>query len=225
MRRFDPTFRQAHEAIQAGGIGRPVTFKAVNRDPACPPPHFANPVHSGGLIVDMGVHDFDLARWLMASDVERVSAEGALLACPDLEAVGDIDNAIVNLRFANGSLGHVELSRNARYGFDIRTEVLGTDGAVVAGDFPTTSTDLGAARLLSPAPPSAIDDPTPHFVRRFAAAYRAQIEDFVDCIQHDREPSVGGADALAAFEIAHAATLSWQQQRPVSLSELRVGRV
>jgi predicted dehydrogenase len=220
MRRFDPAFRQAKDAIQAGRIGQPVTFKAVNRDPVCPRPEFADPAHSGGLVIDMGIHDFDVARWLMSSEVESVSAEGSLLACPDLATVGDIDNAIVNLRFSNGALGNLELSRNARYGFDVRTEVLGTDGAVIAGDFPVSGADIGAARLLSSVPAGGPDE-TPHFVRRFALAYRAQIEDFVDALQQQRTPSIGGAEALAAFEIAHAATLSWQQQRPVALTEMR----
>ena len=136
MRRFDPAYRRAYAAIGAGQIGRPVTFKGVGRDPSCPPLEYANPASSGGLLVDMGIHDFDLARWMMSSEVERVSAEGTLLVCDELKALGDIDNAVINLRFANGAIGNIDLSRNARYGYDVRTEVLGSTGAVIVG-FPS----------------------------------------------------------------------------------------
>ena len=215
MRRFDPAYQQARALIDAGRIGRPITFKAVGRDPSCPPLDYANPAHSGGLVLDMGIHDFDLARWLMSSEVERVSAEGALLVCEDFATVGDIDNAVINLRFASGALGNVEVSRNARYGYDVWTEVLGSEGAVVVG----RTAGAGAIQLL--VPEGDQNDDTPHFVRRFGAAYRAQIEHFVECLRQDRRPSVGGADALAAFEIAVAATRSWQTGRPVAVSDVR----
>jgi inositol 2-dehydrogenase len=217
MRRFDPAYRQAKDSIDAGQIGRPVTFKGVGRDPTCPPLGYANPAHSGGLVVDMGIHDFDLARWLMSSEVEHVSAEGTLLACEQLKAVGDIDNAVINIRFANGAIGNVDLSRNARYGYDVRTEVLGSDGGVIVGGL--SDPTVNGVQLLAPAAPQI--DQTPFFVRRFAAAYTAQIEYFVECIEQGKQPSVGAKDALAAFEIAHAATLSWQTGRPVALADLR----
>ena len=217
MRRFDPAYRRAYAAIGAGQIGRPVTFKGVGRDPSCPPLEYANPASSGGLLVDMGIHDFDLARWMMSSEVERVSAEGTLLVCDELKALGDIDNAVINLRFANGAIGNIDLSRNARYGYDVRTEVLGSTGAVIVGGISEPALD-GVQLLAALAPQS---DQTPFFVRRFAAAYTAQIEHFVDCLEEGRQPAVGGQDALAAFEIAHAATLSAHTGRSVALSELR----
>src|SRR5437660_850254 len=201
MRRFDPGYRHAYEAINAGKIGRPVTYKGVGRDPTCPPLDYANPAHSGGLVVDMGIHDFDLARWLMASEIEKVSAEGTLLACDQLAEFGDIDNAVINLRFANGAIGNVDLSRNARYGYDVRTEVLGTDGVLIVGGL--TEPAVKGVQLRTPAAASA--DETPFFVRRFAAAYTAEIEHFVDCLEQGVNPSVGGTDAVAAIEIARAA--------------------
>jgi scyllo-inositol 2-dehydrogenase (NAD+) len=219
MRRFDPAYQQARALIDAGRIGRPLTFKAVGRDPSCPPLEYANPAHSGGLILDMGIHDFDLARWLMSSEVERVSAEGALLVCEQFSKVGDIDNAVINLRFANGTLGNVEISRNACYGYDVWTEVLGSEGAVVVGRSTGAGANPNEVQLFTPA--GDPDDETPHFVRRFGAAYRAQIEHFVDCVQRGRPPSVGGADALAAFEVGLAATRSWQTGRPVTVADVR----
>src|SRR6266581_9038418 len=131
MRRFDAGYQKAKTLIDGGLIGSPVTFKSLSRDPFCPRSEYASPAQSGGLIFDMAIHDFALARWLIGSEVERVTAEGALLVCKDLEAVGDIDNALINLRFMSGALGNVEVSRNAFYGYDIRTEILGSEGAVM----------------------------------------------------------------------------------------------
>jgi len=210
MRRFDAVHVQAKAAIEAGQIGQPLMFKSIGRDPGCPPVAFADPVHSGGLIIDMGIHEFDLARWFMSSEVEHVSAEGSLLACDELRAVGDIDNATVNLRFASGALGNIEVSRTARYGYDIRSEVLGSNGAVRVGG---RSSD--AVEVLHP---QVGQDPTPPFVHRFADAYRAQIVDFVECVQHDRPPRAGGDDALAAIQIAEAATLAARNGRRVEVS-------
>jgi predicted dehydrogenase len=126
--------------------------------------------------------------------------------------VGDIDSAVINLRFASGALGNVEVGRTARYGYDVRTEVLCSEGAVRVGDH---SASDGVEVLTS-----VTDlDESPHFVRRFADAYRAQIEHFVDCAERQRQPLVSGADALAAMEIAHAASLSVQTGRPVTIAE------
>lgn len=216
MRRFDASYRQAKTMIDHGLIGQPVTFKAVGRDPFCPRPAFADPARSGGLILDVGIHDFDLARWLMGSEVERVTAEGALLVCDDLRAVGDFDNAVVTLRFASGALGTVEVSRNALYGYDVRTEVLGSAGIVRVGGTkepaPMLSTRHGA-----PAADSS------YLMDRFGEAYRAQVRHFVDGVREDRAPAVSGADALAAFEIGLAATYSAQTGQPVTLEAVRAG--
>src|SRR5579864_813087 len=147
MRRFDPAHLRARALIAEGRIGRPLTYRSIGRDPGCPPPGYATPALSGGLIIDMGIHDFDAARWLMASDVERVSAEGTQLVCEELGKVGDWDNASVNLRFASGAVGSVEVSRTAKYGYDIRVEVLGSEGAVRLGE--TVASQDGVA-LLTP---------------------------------------------------------------------------
>jgi predicted dehydrogenase len=215
MRRFDAAHVQAKGAIEAGKIGRPLVFRSIGRDPGCPPVEFADPRHSGGLIIDMGIHEFDLARWLMSSDVERVSAEGSLLVCNELRRVGDIDNAIVSLRFASGALGSVEVSRTARYGYDIQSEVLGSEGAVRTGA--SARREVDEMQLLAARAPE--DERTPPFVRRFAKAYRAQIEDFVQCVQYDRAPRAGGEEAMAAIKIAEAATEAARTGQPI-----RVGR-
>jgi inositol 2-dehydrogenase len=214
MRRFDAGYQRARELIAGGQIGRPVTFKAVGRDPFCPRVEFADPARSGGLIVDMAIHDFDLARWLMDSEVARVSAEGTLMVCDTLREVGDIDNAVVNLRFTSGAIGNVEISRNAFYGYDIRTEVLGSEGAVQIGVYQHTP-------VLLLTRDGAHHDIMPYLMERFGDAYNAQLQHFVDCLRSGRAPSPGGADALAALEIGVAATRACREARPVALEELR----
>jgi len=214
MRRFDAAYQQAHAHISAGKIGRPLTFKSIGRDPFCPRKEYADPAQSGGLIIDMAIHDFDLARWLMGSEVTRVSAEGTLLVCEQLREVGDIDNAVVNLRFANAALGNVEVSRNAFYGYDIRTEVLGSEGAVIIGNHQHTPVVLLNRE-------GARHDVTPYLMERFGDAYSAQMQHFVDCLHNGNPPSVGGADALAALEISVAATQAYQTSRIVTIDELR----
>lgn len=213
MRRFDAAYQEARTLIVDGRIGQPVTFKALSRDPFCPRREFSDPARSGGLIMDMGIHDFDLARWLMDSEVKRVSAEGSLLVCKDLAEVGDIDNALVNLRFLNGALGNVEVSRNAFYGYDIRTEILGSEGALQIGRHQHTP-------LLMLTRAGAQYNVTPYLMERFGDAYRAQLQHFVQCLREGRAPAVGGEDALAACTIAMGATKAYQTGQPVRLSDL-----
>ncbi len=214
MRRFDLAYQKAKALIADGRIGRPITFQSIGRDPFCPRREYADPALSGGLIVDMAIHDFDLARWLMSSEVERVSAEGALMVCEELAQVGDIDNAVMTLRFASGALGTVEVSRNAFYGYDIRTEVLGSEGAVTIGVHQHTPVVLLTRS-------GAQHDVVPYLMERFGDAYRAQMQHFVNCVRDDQPPAVGGADALAALEIGIAATQAYQTGLPVVLSELQ----
>jgi predicted dehydrogenase len=214
MRRFDRGYAAAKARIEAGEIGTPTTFRSIGRDPFCPDPGYADPSVSGGLILDMAIHDFDLARWLMADEVQRVYTEGALLACPELAAVGDIDNAVTSLKYERGAIGEVEVSRNAFYGYDIRTEVLGTDGAVQIGYAQHTP-------LLVMRREGVSHDFVPYITERFGDAYLAQTIDFVDRVIGGREPAVGGPDARRALEIGLAATRSFDEGRPVAVAEFR----
>jgi inositol 2-dehydrogenase len=211
MRRFDAGYVAAKKQIEAGVIGRPVTFKSIGRDPFCPDLAYADPKVSGGLIVDMAIHDFDLGRWLMVDEVKRVYTEGGALAFPQLNGVGDIDNAVVNLLFRGGALGNVEVSRNALYGYDIRTEILGTEGGLNIGYYRHTPILVMTTQGIS-------HDMVPYLVERFGDAYLVQTQDFVERVLHNREPAVNGYDARAALEIALAATRSYQEVRPVELS-------
>ncbi len=210
MRRFDAGYVAAKKQIEAEAIGQPTTFKSIGRDPFCPDVAYADPQVSGGLILDMAIHDFDLGRWLMGDEVKRVYTEGGLLACPQLKAVGDIDNAVVNMLFQGGALGNVEVSRNAFYGYDIRTEVLGTDGCLQIGYYRQTPLLLLNRQGIS-------HDMVPYLMERFGEAYLAQTLDFVERVLDDRPPAVGGFDARAALEIGLAATQSYDEAKPMDL--------
>ena len=212
MRRFDRGYAAAKQKIEAGAIGKPVTFKSIGRDPFCPDLEYARPNVSGGLILDMAIHDFDLGRWLMDAEVQRVYTEGGTLAFLQLNTVGDIDNAVVNMRFVNGGLGNVEVSRNAIYGYDIRTEILGTEGGINVGYYRQTP-------LLVMTGDGIHYDMVPYIVERFGDAYRAQTADFVERVRNDRAPAVNARDARAALVIGLAATDSYHQARPVELAE------
>ncbi len=212
MRRFDAGYMEAKKKIEAGEIGRPTTFKAVGRDPFCPDLNYAKREVSGGLILDMAIHDFDLARWLMGAEAKRVYTEGGVLAFPQLEAVGDIDNAVVNMLFENGSIGNVEVSRNALYGYDIRTEILGTEGGLNIGRYQETP-------LVVMTKQGVTHDMVPYLHERFGQAYLNQTRDFINRVINNQEPAVGAYDARATLVIGLAATRSLDEARPVELSE------
>jgi scyllo-inositol 2-dehydrogenase (NAD+) len=211
QRRFDPGYVAAQKKIADGVIGTPVVLTSTSRDPFRPSLEFCDPAVSGGLIADMGIHDFDLARMYMGP-VKSVFATGAVLAYPEMKAIGDIDNAIINLTFQSGGLGAVHLSRNAVFGYDIRTEIWGTKGSLQIGYFQQTP-------LLVMTKEGITHDVVPYFMERFEGAYLAQIQSFIDAVVNDREPAVSGVDALETMKVSLAATLSQREQRIVSIDE------
>jgi predicted dehydrogenase len=212
QRRFDAGYMAAKKKVDDGVIGTPVVMTSISRDPFRPPLEFCDPKVSGGLIADMGVHDFDLGRMFMG-EVATVHAIGGALAYPEMKSVGDIDNALVNMVFENGTLGTVQLSRNAVFGYDIRTEIWGTKGSLQIGYFQHTP-------ILVMTQEGITHDVVPHFMQRFEGAYLTQIQDFVDKVRKGQPPSLTGADAIAAMRISLAATLSCHEGRPVQVSEV-----
>ena len=210
QRRFDAGYLAAKKKVDDGVIGTPVVLTSISRDPFRPPLEFCDPKVSGGLIADMGIHDFDLGRMFMG-EVSTVHAVGGALAYPEMKSVGDIDNALVNLVFESGTLGTVQLSRNAVFGYDIRTEVWGTKGSIQIGYFQHTP-------ILVMTREGITHDVVPHFMQRFEGAYLAQIQDVVDKVRTGQPPSLTGRDAIAAMRISLAATLSCHEGRPVQLS-------
>ena len=213
QRRFDLGYQAARRKIEEGAIGEPMMFTSISRDPYAPPIEFCDPKVSGGMIADMGAHDFDVARLFMG-EVKQVHAVGATLAYEEMKAVGDIDNAIIDLVFENGTLGVVQLSRKSVFGYDIRGEIWGTKGSIEIGYYRQTPILMLTAAGVS-------HDAVPYFMERFENAYLVQINDFVDHFRKGLQPSVTGADAVAALRISLAANLSIQQARTVQLAEIK----
>jgi len=212
MRRFDAGYAAARRQVREGVVGVPVVFKSSSRDPRRTTLEYADPKSSGGMIVDMGIHDFDLARWFMG-EVETVSAVGGTLAYPELKTVGDIDNAIVSLVFEDGKLGVVDLSRNGIYGYDISTELLGTQGTLRIGYLRETPLLVMTANHVA-------HDTVPYFMERFAGAYTAQLQDFVDNVRLGRPAPVTIRDGMQAMRIAVAATRACASGQPVAVASI-----
>ena len=209
MRRFDPGYAAAKKQVMEGKIGKPVVFKSTSRDPFPPSLEYANPASSGGILVDMGIHDLDLARWFMG-DVASVSAVGGVLAYPELATVGDIDNAIATLTFTSGNLGVIDLTRNGFYGYDIVTELLGTAGTLRIGYLRETPVLLMTKNCVA-------HDTVPYFMERFEKAYTLQLQNFAQNVLADREPPVTITDGVEALRVALAATEACRSGRPVEV--------
>jgi predicted dehydrogenase len=199
MRRHDPDHVRARARIVAGELGRPLIFTSRQFDTDPPPAAILDPAVSGGIMLDMGIHEFDSARFLMGSEVVDVQATGSVQVYPEAVANGDVDTAVVNLRFASGAIGSVELSRRIAFGEDVRTEVHGTDGSAFIGGLPVEH-GSGFGRT------GGIEwDATRPSTPRFAAAYTNQARAFARSIQADAPVSPSGIDGRAAFVIAMAA--------------------
>ena len=210
MRRFDPGYAAAKQKIQHNEIGSPVLFRATSRDPY--PPGLEYLKISGGIFVDMGIHDFDLARWFMG-EVKSIFSQGGVLACPELKELGDIDNAVITITFENGALGMIDLTRNGVYGYDVRAEIIGTTGTIKVGYLRETPIELMKKEGVS-------HDAVPFFMERFKDAYLIQLQDFVGNILTEQAPSITCADGVEALRIAIAARRSFEENRPIQLKQI-----
>lgn len=214
-RRFDPGFRAAREAVAVGTIGTPHLVRITSRDPAPPPIDYIKV--SGGLFLDMTIHDFDMARFLLGDEVVEVYAVGGVLIDDAIGAAGDIDTAVVTLRFAGGAFGVIDNSRRAVYGYDQRVEVSGAAGAVMVGNrAPHTAVVSTVDGVHAP-------KPFHFFTERYAEAYVAEMQAFVDAVRGGREVPVSGADGRAPVVLALAAQRSLAEGRPVRIAEIDSG--
>jgi myo-inositol 2-dehydrogenase/D-chiro-inositol 1-dehydrogenase len=211
-RRFDPDFSRVREIVAEGRIGRPEVLRITSRDPAPPPPEYA--AVSGGMFLDMTIHDFDMARFLLGAEVEEVYAAADALVDPAIGAAGDVDTAIVTLRFAGGALGVIENSRRAVYGYDQRVELLGSRGRVANRNHAADSVEVADA--------TGLHDPLPlnFFMQRYTASYEAEIAAFVDCVRRGASVPVGGVDGRQAVVLGLAAKRSVALGRPVRVAEI-----
>ncbi|MCC6314092.1 MAG: inositol 2-dehydrogenase [Thermomicrobiales bacterium] len=209
QRRFDPAYIRAREYIAAGSIGTVEMFRGITCD-RIPPVEFLRT--SGGLFWDLAIHDFDAARFLTGDEIAEVHAVGSIEVEPRLAEFDDVDYGIVTLRFASGALGVCQASWRAPYGYDIRAEVHGSLGKVVAEvdeKIPTRLYRDGGMHV----------ERHDQFTERFREAYTAELQAFVDALQTGRAPSPDAADALRSVEISDAATRSRREGRWVRVGE------
>jgi predicted dehydrogenase len=200
MRRFDKAYAAARKKIQAGAIGTPIVFRSTSKDAFPPPTEFLRPASSGGLFIDMGIHDFDLARWYMG-EVESVFSIGGALAYPEVGKVGDCDNGFTLIKFVNGNLGEVTLSRTGIYGYGVYSEIVGTEGTLQVGyDRETAILTLTRGVIAH--------DSIPGFYERFEQAYVSQLQNFIDNVRLERPAPIVCKDGIAALRIAIAAARS-----------------
>ena len=211
-RRFDASFVRIREVVASGEIGEPHIMRITSRDPAPPPIEYVKV--SGGIFLDMTIHDFDMARYLIGAEVVEVYAVGGVRVDPQIGEVGDIDTTVITLRFQNGVIATIDNSREAVYGYDQRVEVFGSKGMVTAANPPTnTVTFSGSEGTHAASPPY-------FFVERYKPTYLSELQAFFACIQEDTPPPVTGEDGKAPIVMGFAALKSLRENRPVRLSEI-----
>jgi myo-inositol 2-dehydrogenase/D-chiro-inositol 1-dehydrogenase len=208
-RRFDPTFARVRKAVVDGEIGEVHLVKVVARDPAPPPPEYV--AESGGMFLDMTIHDFDMVRFLSGSEVDEVQAFGAVLVDPAIGEAGDIDTAVVTMKLRNGALAVIENSRKAVFGYDQRVEVFGSDGGVEAFNEPPCQVRVRTAGGIR------AENPLYFFLERYQRSFVVELEAFVASIREGSEPPVGGRDGLMSVLVALAANRSMAEGRPVKV--------
>jgi scyllo-inositol 2-dehydrogenase (NAD+) len=211
MRRYDPAYSETKRRIESGAIGDPIMFKSLGRDRQPPPAAFYQGGVNGTLFSDSAIHDFDLARWLMNDEIVEVHTFAGLLASPELAEFGDIDACLVNLRFGRGGIGNVESFRKSHYGYDIRTEIIGTKGTIQTGYLQHT------ASLTLTATGSWFER-VDHWLVRFADAYRLELADFVYAIQKGGPTRVTGEDGVRALAAALAAERSFREGQAAAVA-------
>jgi myo-inositol 2-dehydrogenase/D-chiro-inositol 1-dehydrogenase len=203
---------RAQRMVAEGKIGQPHLLRITSRDPGPPPLAYIRA--SGGLFLDMTIHDFDMARFLMGAEVVEVYTQGAVLVDPEIGEAGDLDTAVVTLTFANGALGTIDNSRRAVYGYDQRVEVFGDAGMVAVGN------QLPDMHVFSSAESVATARPVHFFVERYTESYAIETRAFVTAVRDGTPPPVSGRDGRIPVVMGLAARKSYDERRPVKLSEI-----
>jgi len=213
MRRYDPAYAAAMRRIEAGEIGEPVIFKSVGRDRDEPPLVALQSGINGMLFYANTIHDFDLARWMMRDEVSEVHTYSTVAIRPEVARYGDVVAGTVNLKYSRGAIGNIESHAQAVYAYDVRTEVLGSKGAVFVG----TVNKASAVFLSKDGGTQALED---HFLSRFADAYVLEARDFVHNVLHDKPLRITGEDGVKSLEIAVAAERSHKSGQPSAVGQL-----
>lgn len=209
-RRFDKNFAEIKSRMQDHKIGDLHLLKITSRDPA--PPHLDYLETSGGLFFDMTIHDFDMARHLAGSEVNEVFAQAANLVDPEIGKKGDIDTAIITLKFENGAIGVIDNSREAVYGYDQRIEVFGNEGALVADNEMPTNLKYYHKNAVE------TDNPLHFFLERYNEAFASETQQFIESIQEEKGTKIIFKDGIMAQRIAQAATDSYTSGNPVKVN-------
>jgi len=211
-RRFDSNYRRIRDLIAAGELGEPHILKITSRDPAPPPIEYVKV--SGGIFLDMMIHDFDMARFLIGDEVEEVYASGAVKVDPKIGEAGDVDTALVTLTFKNGVIGSIDNSRRAVYGYDQRAEVFGSRGMARSANNTPNRVQLSGPERVSE------DLPLNFFMERYVDSYIEEVTQFVQCVKEDIPSPVSGKDGKYPVVMGLAAKKSLAEHRPVKLTEI-----
>ena len=211
-RRFDPNFARVRAAIANDEIGTPHLIHIVSRDPS--PPPLAYIKISGGMFLDMTIHDFDMARFLIGSEVTEIYTAAAVRIDPAIAAAGDVDTAVIVLRFANGVVGTIDNCRQAPYGYDQRVEVLGSKGSIATENCYPNRTVISTAESVHR------DLPLNFFMDRYVESFGNEMRAFVDAVLNDTETPVTGIDGRIPVVMALAARKSYEERRPVLVEEI-----
>ena len=208
-RRFDHNFKGARAAVEAGKIGTLDVLKICSRDPGAPPVEYVKV--SGGIFLDMTIHDFDMVRFMSGEEVEEVFAYGAVRVDPAIGEAGDIDTAVISMKLQSGAIAVID---NSRDGYDQRVEAFGRKGQVAV------SNDTESTAVISDADGVHAEKPLYFFLQRYMQAYVDEVSEFIDCIANDKEVSVGIDCGLQPVLIGLAAKRSLAENRPVKIAEI-----
>jgi myo-inositol 2-dehydrogenase / D-chiro-inositol 1-dehydrogenase len=211
-RRFDPNFRKVYQMIREGMIGEPHILRITSRDPAPPPLEYVKV--SGGMFLDMTIHDFDMARYLMCNEVNQVYAAAAVKVDPRIGEAGDIDTAVVTLHFENGAIGTIDNSRQAVYGYDQRVEVFGSRGMLAVNN------NTPDRHVYSNQDGVHSAKPLYFFLERYTESFLLEMREFVESILQNATPPVQGIDGRIPVVMGLATRKSYEENRPVKLSEI-----
>lgn len=211
-RRFDHNYEAVKAAVDAGKIGETHIIKVTSRDPEPPAAEYVKV--SGGMFLDMTIHDFDMVRFLAGCDAQEVYVEAAVLVDPAIGEAGDVDTAVITLKMENGAIAVIDNSRKAVYGYDQRAEVFGSKGMVA------TANDSASQTVISNADGVTGEKPLHFFLERYMAAYAKEVKAFIDAIVKDTDTPLGVMDGLKPVLMGLAAKKSLEEHRPVKISEI-----
>ena len=211
-RRFDHNFEAVRNAVAAGKIGDPHIIRVTSRDPEPPSAEYA--AVSGGMFLDMTIHDFDMVRYLAGCDAEEIYVQSAVLVDPAIGEAGDVDTAVITLKMENGAIAVIDNSRKAAYGYDQRAEVFGSKGMVA------TSNDTQSSAVLSTVDGVTGEKPLYFFLERYMDSFAKEVNCFIDAIENDTDTPLGVEDGLKPVLMGIAAKKSVEEHRPVKISEI-----